>query len=97
MLWGGAHGYDKLLDMRTLHDQAQTIASQLVSSWTETLGTASAELAEQHEEEKLFKSILDKIEIIGTDGKGLFFIDQEIGALTSAAPTIENPGAPAEA
>lgn len=54
-------------------------------------------VAEQHEEEKLFKSILDKIEIIGTDGKGLFFIDQEIGALTAAAPTIENPGAPAEA
>ena len=45
-------------------------------------------VAEQHEEEKLFKSILDKIEIIGTDGKGLFFIDQEIGRMaTNAEPT----------
>ncbi len=35
-------------------------------------------VAEQHEEEKLFKSIMDRIEIIGTDGKGLFFIDQEL-------------------
>ena len=35
-------------------------------------------VAEQHEEEKLFKSILDKIELIGTDPKNLFFIDQEV-------------------
>lgn len=38
-------------------------------------------VAEQHEEEKLFKGILDKIEIIGEDGKGLFFIDKEIGKM----------------
>jgi len=39
-------------------------------------------VSEQHEEEKLFKSILDKIEIIGLDGRGLFMIDREIGNLT---------------
>ncbi|MEA3521669.1 MAG: non-heme ferritin [Campylobacterota bacterium] len=38
-------------------------------------------VAEQHEEEKLFKSILDKIEIIGLEGRGLFMIDREIGSL----------------
>lgn len=38
-------------------------------------------VAEQHEEEKLFKSILDKIDIIGLDGRGLFMIDREIGNL----------------
>ena len=38
-------------------------------------------VAEQHEEEKLFKSILDKIEIIGEDGRGLYFIDKELGDL----------------
>lgn len=37
--------------------------------------------AEQHEEEALFKGILDKIEIIGTEGRGLFLIDKEIGNL----------------
>jgi len=43
-------------------------------------------VGEQHEEEALFKSILDKIEIIGTDGKGLFFIEQEIARMAAAAP-----------
>jgi len=38
-------------------------------------------VAEQHEEEKLFKSILDKIDIIGLDGRGLFMVDREIGNL----------------
>ena len=41
-------------------------------------------VAEQHEEESLFKSILDKIRMIGTDGRGLFFFDHEIGALAKA-------------
>jgi ferritin len=41
-------------------------------------------VAEQHEEEKLFKSILDKIEIIGLDGSGLFFIDQEVAKASRA-------------
>jgi len=35
-------------------------------------------VAEQHEEESLFKSILDKFKIIGTDNRGLFFIDREM-------------------
>jgi len=38
-------------------------------------------VAEQHEEEKLFKDILDKIEMIGIDGKGLFYIDRELAEL----------------
>ncbi|MGK7934120.1 MAG: non-heme ferritin [Microcystaceae cyanobacterium] len=44
-------------------------------------------VAEQHQEEFLFKSVLDKIKLIGTEGQGLFFIDQEIGNLA------KNPGA----
>lgn len=43
-------------------------------------------VAEQHEEEKLFKSILDKIEIIGTDGRGLYFIDQELARMKGGTP-----------
>ena len=38
-------------------------------------------VAEQHEEEKLFKSILDKFEIAGSTDKYLFFIDKEIGRI----------------
>lgn len=36
-------------------------------------------VAEQHEEERLFKDILDKLEIIGTEGRGLYHFDQLIG------------------
>ena len=42
-------------------------------------------VAEQHEEEKLFRSILDKIAMIGLDGSGLFFIDQEVAKLTKTS------------
>ena len=36
-------------------------------------------VAEQHEEEKTFKGILDKLEIIGTEGRGLYHFDQMMG------------------
>ena len=42
-------------------------------------------VSEQHEEEKLFKSILDKIDMIGTEGNGLYFIDQEVSKIQAAA------------
>lgn len=35
-------------------------------------------VAEQHEEEKMFKSILDKLALVNTDASGLFFIDQDL-------------------
>ncbi|MBL4654421.1 MAG: ferritin [Bacteroidia bacterium] len=38
-------------------------------------------VAEQHEEEMVFKSILDIMKIIGTDGKGVYMIDKEIGKM----------------
>jgi ferritin len=40
-------------------------------------------VAEQHEEEKLFKSIIDKIDIIGLEGRGLFMVDREIGNIAN--------------
>lgn len=40
-------------------------------------------VAEQHQEEFLFKSILDKIKLIGFEGQGLFFIDREIATLAA--------------
>ena len=46
-------------------------------------------VAEQHQEEFLFKGILDKIKLIGTEGQGIFFIDREIAnmAATGAQET----------
>ncbi len=40
-------------------------------------------VAEQHEEEKLFKGILDKLELVGEDGKALFFIDKDLAAMAN--------------
>ncbi|WDE05274.1 non-heme ferritin [Thalassomonas viridans] len=46
-------------------------------------------VAEQHEEEKLFKGILDKIELVGNDGKALFFIDKDLAELAkTGSPSI---------
>lgn len=42
-------------------------------------------VAEQHEEERIFKSILDKINIIGTEGRGIYHIDQVIGNLDGSS------------
>jgi ferritin len=42
-------------------------------------------VSEQHEEEKLFKGILDKIKLVGEDGKALFFIDKDLAEMAKAA------------
>ena len=47
-------------------------------------------VAEQHEEEKLFKSILDKIEMIGTSGNSLYFFDKEIALLTKGEQSSQS-------
>lgn len=44
-------------------------------------------VAEQHEEEKLFKGILDKIELVGEDGKALFWIDKDLAELAKTGAT----------
>lgn len=40
-------------------------------------------IAEQHEEEKLFKGIIDRLDLIGNDGKALFFIDRELAEMAN--------------
>lgn len=40
-------------------------------------------VAEQHEEEKLFKSVLDKLSLVGTTGDSLYLIDKELATLDS--------------
>lgn len=41
-------------------------------------------VAEQHEEERLLKTILDLIKLTGTEGRGLFFVDKEIGKIQAS-------------
>ena len=43
-------------------------------------------VSEQHEEEKLFKSILDKIDMIGDDSSALYYIDREVAKLNAQRP-----------
>ncbi|MGV6989292.1 non-heme ferritin [Testudinibacter sp. P80/BLE/0925] len=38
-------------------------------------------VAEQHEEEKLFNSIIDKFNLLGDSGLSLYFIDKELATL----------------
>ncbi len=41
-------------------------------------------VAEQHEEESLFRSIVDLIELAGVEGRGLYLVDKEIGKMAKA-------------
>ncbi len=50
-------------------------------------------VGEQHEEEMLFRSILDLVELIGTEGRGLFLVDKEIGKFTKKASSAPQASA----
>lgn len=41
-------------------------------------------VGEQHEEENLFTAILDKINLIAYDGRGLYLIDRDLGKMATA-------------
>ena len=41
-------------------------------------------VAEQHEEEFLFNSILDKFRLLGEDGKALYYIDKDLEKMAAA-------------
>lgn len=41
-------------------------------------------VAEQHEEETLFKGILDKINLVGNDGHALFFVDKDLAEMAKS-------------
>ncbi len=48
-------------------------------------------VAEQHEEEKLFKSIVDRIDIIGLEGRGLYDLELEIQKIKSSKTKKASP------
>ena len=61
-----------------------------MSAWCDTKGLeGSAAFLKTHaDEESLFNSILDKLDLVGSENKqGLFFLDRELGQMvtTSAA------------
>jgi ferritin len=46
-------------------------------------------VAEQHEEETLFRGVLDKFEIMGDEGPALYMIDREIAGLAAKIEAAE--------
>lgn len=44
-------------------------------------------VAEQHEEEKLFKTIVDKLQLVGNETKDLFFMDNEFDQVLAESKT----------
>lgn len=45
-------------------------------------------VAEQHEEETLFKSILDKLSLVSNTGNGLFFVDKDLKDRVVQTPAV---------
>ena len=46
-------------------------------------------VAEQHEEESLFSGIIDKLKLIGSDGRGQYLFDRDLGKMSM--PTAGEP------
>ncbi|MDW8845483.1 non-heme ferritin [Erwinia sp. MMLR14_017] len=42
-------------------------------------------VSEQHEEEKLFKSVLDKLALVGSGGQGMFFVDKDLMKMSNTS------------
>ena len=43
-------------------------------------------VSEQHEEETLFKSVLDKLALVSNTGNGLFFVDKDLKNMVTQTP-----------
>ena len=52
-------------------------------------------VAEQHEEEALFKKVLDLVDMVGHEGRGLYYLDKEIVGI-DAAVVASSDAPPAE-
>lgn len=81
----------EIKDVKALFEEVYTHEKHVTAKINEIAQTAFEEkdmitfnfiqwfVAEQHEEEALARSLLDRIKVIGLEGKGLYFIDQEAG------------------
>lgn len=71
-----------------LHEQKitkeiNTLAHEALSSQDySTFNFLQWYVAEQHQEEKLFKTVLDKISMLENSSNGLFLIDKDLGKMT---------------
>ncbi len=75
------YNHEQLITTRINELAHEAISSQDYS----TFNFLQWYVAEQHEEEKLFKSVLDKLGLVGEDGKGLFMIDKDLKTMSIKA------------
>ena len=89
-----SHSYSGLVDLFTqILDHEKFVTSkinELVDLALQTKDFSTFNflqwfISEQHEEENLFATTLEKIKMIGTEGRGLYLIDKEIGKLAPQA------------
>lgn len=45
-------------------------------------------VAEQHEEETLFKSVIDKLDLVSNTGNGLFLVDKDLKEIVAQSPVV---------
>ena len=92
------HEFDSLKEVLELTYQHEKLITskinELVSKTFEEKDYSSFNflqwyVAEQHEEEKLFSGILDKLNILGNDGKALFFVDKELAKIAALHATAQ--------
>lgn len=91
------HEFDSLLNMFDEIYQHEQLITQKINQLAHTAFSSQDYstfnflqwyVAEQHEEEKLFKGILDKIALVENDSKLLFFIDKDLAGLASSGVTL---------
>ena len=89
------HQYDSIKDVFQQTYEHECLVTKKINELADTAFTEKDYssfqflqwyVAEQHEEEKTFKAILDKIDMIGLEHKGLYFIDNEITKLVQSIP-----------
>jgi len=80
---------NKLMDEVLKHEKfvTQSIHTLTDAAWAEkdhaTYNFLQWFVGEQHEEEALVNSIIDKLKLVGVDNRqGLFFVDRELGQMT---------------
>jgi len=90
------HNYKSLKDLFTQTFEHECLITKKINELTHTAFSTHDYstfnflqwyVAEQHEEEKLFKGILDKIDLVGEDGKALFWIDKDLAELAKTGAT----------
>lgn len=94
-------GINELMDLFYAHEvKVSEAVNKLVYEANKemdytTLNFLQWYIQEQHEEETLARSLLDKIKLIGMDANGLFLIDNEIGKYATKKKTtaVDNTGA----